>query len=120
MPRRVRRKRTGGVPWRGALALALSHGPDPLAKPGDQNYFAADELREAWAVHGARILRDSRPDRRPWGFWAFDPSVPDDLRGDRPRLHRTGADASKTQAAREALEAARAAWLGQTNPTPEA
>ena len=99
-PRRVRRSR---APWGLRYALALSLGPNPVK---DTDLTDA-ELGEVWAVHGHRLPLLC------WGWWRFDPEVPDELRGERPALlFVEDEDAMRTaENAALHLEAGRATWL---------
>ena len=92
--------------------LALTIGPDPSRTESDY------VLRTVYRLHRERLLGDCRPGTCPWGFWRFEPEVPDDLRAERPRLHRVPVDLEAepragelASAADAALERRRREWL---------
>lgn len=83
--------------------LALTIGPDPRCTEPDY------VLGAVYRLHREGLLADCRPGTRPWGFWRFEPEVPDDLRAERPRLHRVPADLEAEPREREVESAAEAA-----------
>lgn len=79
----------------------------PSATPSDR------ALREAWVEFGSYLLADYPPDRRPWGFWRFDPDVPAELRAERPGLYRIE-DAERVDAERNDRRSRACGWLEMT------
>ena len=108
MPVRPRRSRRNKIEFTATLGLALLLGP----KPGDTT-MTDTFLREAWELFGPHLLLSSRRDKRPWGYWEFDPDVPMRLRSGRPELHPVE-DAGRRRRERARLDADRAAWLAET------
>lgn len=92
------------------LCLALTIGPIP----GRDDDLSDGLLREVWTEHRARLLASHPADSQPWAFWAFEPSVPDSLRGQRPRLVEVDVDDDRA-AEDPDLDFRRAAWLAETN-----
>lgn len=106
MPPRARRDKRRRIGLTISRALALSIGPDPLGDEPD------DVLLEVYREHGERLLADHPDGARPWGWWAFEPEVPETLRATRPTLYPVR-DAKRVRAKQEDLEVRRAAWLAQ-------
>lgn len=91
------------------MQMALELGPDPRSP------LTGAQLREAWERYGRVVLRNWAADHddtsRPWAWWAFDPSVPDLLRAERPRLRPVGSRTDADRRERELIEQARTRWL---------
>ena len=104
MPVRPRRQRRHRVALTARRMLALTIGPSPLGDEPDA------VLRPVYVEHRERLLSDQRPGSRPWGWWCFEPGVPEALRGDRPGLHPVGGAVDRSRE-REGLKARRTAWL---------
>lgn len=86
--------------------LALTIGPEPRGGEPDE------VLERVYHLHRDRL------DREPWGYWRFDPDVPDELRAERPVLrrvhddtHRERRERDRRSEAQAALERRRAAFL---------
>ncbi len=94
------------VPWTPTIHLALENGPPPGSRLTDE------ELREAWAEYGERVLDLAGQPARCWAWWRFSPVVPRGLRGDRPAFTEVGSDAER-RAARDEHDLAerRRMWL---------
>jgi hypothetical protein len=107
VPVRPRRQRRRRIEWSPRVALALTIGP----APGDTTPTDAT-LAEAWTTFRPRMLDGYPPSRRPWGWWRFEPGVPDDLRGGRPALYPPEQRECVRHQARE-LDRRRAAWLAE-------
>lgn len=90
------------------MALALTIGPRPGVVDVEDHVLAT-----AWAAYGALLMDGYGPSSRPWGWWAFEPGVPDELRGERPQLVPVE-DGEQDRAKRADLEVRRAAWLAAT------
>jgi hypothetical protein len=106
MPRRKRSSKRAGAALTLPRYLALVNGPNPLGDEDDR------VLAAVYAHHRERLLED---EPRPWGFWYFEPEVPEALREQRPVLRPVDdgrdQDHEAIRREREALEARRAAWL---------
>jgi hypothetical protein len=111
MPRRKRQSKRVGAALTLGRYLDLTLGPHPTRGEDDRT------LALVWAHHRERLLEDQPP---PWGFWYFEPEVPEELREVRPVLRpvddgqsakHQDQDHEAIRREREALEARRAAWL---------
>lgn len=117
MPRRKRQSKRVGAALTLGRYLDLTLGPHPTRGEDDRT------LALVWAHHRERLLEDQPP---PWGFWYFEPEVPEELREGRPVLrpvddgqsakHQDQDLAEAIRREREALEeedleVARRAWL---------
>jgi hypothetical protein len=105
MPRRKRSSKRAGLALTLPRYLDLTLGPHPTRGEDDQT------LEAVWWTHRERLLEDQPP---PWGFWRFEPDVPEELREERPVLRPVDDDQdheATIRREREALEARRAAWL---------
>jgi len=103
MPRRKRQSKRVGAALTLRRYLDLTLGPHPTRGEPDRT------LALVWQHHRERLLEDQP---RPWGFWRFEPEVPEELREQRPVLVPVddGQDHEAIRRERE-LEAARRAWL---------
>jgi hypothetical protein len=106
MPIRPRRQRRRRVEWSPRVALALTIGPAPHGARLDDATLA-----EAWQAYGVLLL-GYRTGSRLWGFWSFEPGVPDELRGGRPALYPPEHRECVRHEASE-LDRRRAAWLAK-------
>jgi hypothetical protein len=113
MPRRKRQSKRVGAALTLGRYLDLTLGPHPTRGEDDRT------LALVWAHHRERLLEDQPP---PWGFWRFEPEVPEALREERPVLRPVDdGQSAKHQdqgheavhREREALEARRSAWLAE-------
>jgi hypothetical protein len=104
VPRRRRSDKRRTLALTAQRELALTAGPDPRGDEPDA------VLVQVYAEHRERI--DGAEPWRAWAWWYFggDPSIPDELRGDRPRLVPI-ADAEHAEAEALALDLRRAMWL---------
>lgn len=103
MPRRRRQSKRVGAALTLPRYLDLTLGPHPTRGEPDRT------LALVWQHHRERLLEDQP---RPWGFWRFEPEVPEELREERPVLRPVDdGDPAAIRAEREHLEAARRAWL---------
>lgn len=92
--------------------LALTIGPSPRGDEPD------DVLADVYFEHRDRLLATQRePFTRPWGWWAFEPDVPDDLQEPRAVLEAVGGDHDAVEyrerhdRARRELDRRRRGWL---------
>lgn len=114
MPRRRRdAKRRAVLALTPQLHLALTVGP--------MDNGPTDELLvEVYSAHREQLLAESiTGGDLPWAWWAYEPHVPDDLRGERLELYEVApgepaTDPTDRLAALD-LEERRAAWLA-ANP----
>jgi hypothetical protein len=112
MPRRRRQSKRVGAALTLRRYLDLTLGPHPTRGEPDRT------LALVWAHHRERLLEDQP---RPWGFWRFEPEVPEALREERPALrpvddgqsakHQDQDHEATIRRERDHLEAARRAWL---------
>ena len=105
MPRRKRQTKRVGAALTLRRYLDLTLGPHPTRGEPDRT------LALVWQHHRERLLEDQP---RPWGFWRFEPEVPEELREQRPVLVPVddGQDQEDEAIRREReLEVARRAWL---------
>lgn len=109
MPVRPRRQRTRRAEWSPRIALALTIGPRPTTWAPE---LCDAMLAAAWASFGPALIADAPAGSMPWGFWRFDPEVPDELRDHLPALHPVG-DTDRVRAERDDLHRRRAAWLAK-------
>jgi len=110
VPRRSRRSRQPRAALTPRVCLALTIGPTPIRDDDLDDAI----LREAWGEHRARLIASHPLDSQPWAWWAFEPGVPDSLRGQRPRLVAADVDNDRAAEAPD-LDFRRAAWLAETN-----
>lgn len=107
MPRRKRSSKRVGAHLTLSRYLDLTIGPHPTRGEDDRT------LALVYAHHRERLMED---EPRPWGFWRFEPEVPEELREERPVLRLVdGQDQDEGQGAvhreRDHLEVARREWL---------
>jgi P27 family predicted phage terminase small subunit len=98
--------------------IALTLGPTPGRGEPD------DELEATYRLHRRQVLAGHPPEGRPWGFWAFEPDVPPELRGGRPGLRPVRADEREEPREHEweltqaELERQRRDWLNTLQERP--
>jgi hypothetical protein len=92
------------------MYLALTLGPSPL-----HPLPSLSDLEEGWRLQRSKLIDESLPCRRPWGYWFFE-DVPPELRSELPKLDRVraGAPAKNVRRAVELeREIERVRWLAR-------
>jgi hypothetical protein len=78
--------------------LALTLGPSPV-----RPLSSLSVLEDAWRAHRSKLIDESLPCRRPWGYWLLE-DVPTELRSELPKLDRVRAAEPATSNIRRAVE----------------
>jgi hypothetical protein len=120
MPRRGRYdKRAKRLELSPVTSLALTIGPTPTT-PGAPPVWADEYLLALWTEHRDKLMASSPPGSAPWGYWYFEPGIPEPLREHRPELVEVLDDEDAEAAARDSrreaadeLDRCRAAWLSE-------
>jgi hypothetical protein len=100
--------------------LDLTLGPTPEHPGAHVTAEAEGRLRDVYRAHRDSILRHSTLESMPWGFWMFEPDVPDELRAEPSALREVieDPDEEKKVSARlargeDTLERSRRSWLAR-------